>query len=705
MKEKKIKKPDQDKKLEQLDLQRMKVKDKVLTTDQGVPIPHTDDSLKAGAPGPTLIEDFHLREKLTRFDHERIPERVVHARGAGAHGHFQVYKTMTEYTKAKFLQDPNVKTPVFVRFSTVLGSRGSADTARDVRGFAVKFYTEDGNYDLVGNNIPIFFIQDGIKFSDLIHAGKPEPHHEIPQAATAHDTFWDFMSLVPETTHMAMWILSDRALPRSFAMMQGFGVHTWRFVNTEGKSRFVKFHWKPLLGVHSLVWDEAQKISGKDPDFHRRDLWESIESGRFPEYELGVQIVEEEDIEKFEFSLFDATKIIPEEVVPVQPIGKLVLNRNPDNYFAETEQVAFCTANLVPGIDVTDDPLLQARHFSYLDTQLKRLGGPNFAQISINRPITPVNNNQQDGHMQQAIPVTRANYFPNSIEGGCPFLASMKEGFSNYEEKIPATTKTRSRNEKFKDHFSQATLFWNSMSEIEKTHIIQAASFELGMVERKSVRERMLGNLAQVDEELAAKVSQNIGVPVPKVQPVFRTNPGVSNSPSLSQIEMAKRVSKSIRGRKVAILATDGFRSTDVKLLLTELEKQGAVGEFVSSKLGEMTSDTGERFEVKKSLLTTHSVLFDAVFIAGGKVSFENLQTHPEFEDFINDAYKHCKTVGATWEATELLSKFKSTQGIVISKNQNDDKNLVERFILSLAEHRHWSRGFPLSQVSAPSAA
>src|SRR6201986_4921644 len=409
----------------------------LMTTNHGVKINDDQNSLKAGERGATLLEDFILREKITHFDHERIPDRVVHARGSAAHGYFQVYESMAQYTKAAFLQDPSVKTPVFVRFSTVAGFRGSTDLARDVRGFAVKFYTEEGNYDLVGNNMPVFFIQDALKFPDFIHAVKPEPHHEIPQAASAHDTFWDFISLMSESMHMIMWVMSDRAIPRSLRMMEGFGVHTFRFVNEAGKARFVKFHWKPLLGLHSVAWDEAQNISGKDPDFHRRDLWDAIESGAFPEWELGLQIIPEEDEFKYEFDLLDPTKLVPEELVPVQRIGKMTLNRNPDNYFAETEQVAFCVSNLVAGIDVTNDPLMQARLFSYLDTQLTRLGSPNFHEIPINRPVVDVHNNQRDGHMRQTINKDRTSYDPNSLGGGCPFQVMMKKmGFTSFLERI-----------------------------------------------------------------------------------------------------------------------------------------------------------------------------------------------------------------------------------------------------------------------------
>ncbi|MEM5774798.1 MAG: catalase, partial [Anaerolineaceae bacterium] len=466
--------------------------DEYLTTDQGVRVNHTEDSLKAGSRGPTIMEDFHFREKLTHFDHERIPERVVHARGSGAHGYFQVYESMSEYTKAAFLQDPSVKTPVFVRFSTVVGSRGSADTVRDVRGFATKFYTQEGNYDLVGNNMPVFFIQDGIKFPDLVHSIKPEPHNEMPQASAAHDTFWDFISLTPESMHMIMWVLSDRAIPRSFRMQEGFGVHTFRFINAEGKARFVKFHWKPLLGVHSLVWDEAQKLAGKDPDWLRRDLWEAIEKGEYPEYELGVQIVEEEDEFAFDFDLLDPTKLIPEELVPVRKIGKMVLNRNPENFFAETEQVAFHPGNVVPGIDFTNDPLLQGRLFSYLDTQLIRLGGPNFAEIPINRPVVKVHNNQRDGYMRQRIDAGQTSYSPNSLRNGDPVPASEEQGgYVHYDEKVEGN-KIRARHESFGDHYSQARLFWNSQDDFEKQHIIDAFHFELGKVDNMEVRQRMV---------------------------------------------------------------------------------------------------------------------------------------------------------------------------------------------------------------------
>ncbi len=533
---------EKNKKVSDLEINTEDGTEQFLTTNQGLRINDNQNSLKAGERGATLLEDFILREKITHFDHERIPERIVHARGSAAHGFFQLYKPLNKYTKAKFLNDTSVQTPVFVRFSTVAGSRGSSDLARDVRGFAVKFYTEEGNFDLVGNNIPVFFIQDAMKFPDLIHAVKPEPHNEIPQAASAHDTFWDFVSVMPESMHMIMWVMSDRAIPRSLRMMEGFGIHTFRLINDQGKSVFVKFHWKPLLGVHSVVWDEAQKISGKNSDFHRQDLFEAIESGAFPEWEFGIQIIPEEDEHKFDFDLLDPTKIVPEELVPVLPIGKMTLNRNPDNFFAETEQVAFHPGHIVPGIDFTNDPLLQGRLFSYTDTQLSRLGSPNFHEIPINRPVAPVHNNQRDGHMRQTINRGKVAYDPNTMASGCPFQAKMMEGgFASYAEKIDAK-KIRGRSPSFFDHFSQATLFFHSQSEAEQNHMVNALSFELGKVEREDIKIRVLGLLSQVDKTLAARVSDAIGVSVPKTpeQPMNRSY-GADADPKKCQPKMVKQ--------------------------------------------------------------------------------------------------------------------------------------------------------------------
>src|SRR6187397_501211 len=486
-----------------LEVNREDGADEFLTTNQGVRINDNQNTLKAGNRGPSLLEDFIMREKITHFDHERIPERIVHARGSAAHGVFQVYESMAKVTKAGFLQDPKRETPVFVRFSTVAGSRGSTDLARDVRGFAVKFYTDEGNFDLVGNNMPVFFIQDAMKFPDLVHAVKPEPHHGMPQAASAHDTFWDFAGLMPEITHMLLWVMSDRAIPRSYRMMQGFGVHTFRLVNAQGESSFVKFHWNPVLGTHSLDWDEAVKISGADPDFHRRDLWEAIEAGAYPEWELGLQIFTEEQAEKFSFDVLDPTKIVPEELVPVRTVGRMVLNRNPDNFFAETEQVAFCAAHIVPGIDFTNDPLLAGRIHSYVDTQISRLGGPNFHEIPINSPVAQVHNNQRDGMHQQAIPRGRVAYEPNSLGGGCPFQHGAARGFTTFPDPSPED-KVRGKPEKFADHYTQATLFFESQSEVEKAHIVRAFRFELTKVQVPAIRERVVSQLANVDAGLAS---------------------------------------------------------------------------------------------------------------------------------------------------------------------------------------------------------
>ncbi|MDF5721185.1 MAG: catalase [Rhizonema sp. PD37] len=672
-----------------------------LTTNQGLRVNSTNDSLKAGDRGPTLVEDFHFREKMAHFDRERIPERVVHARGAGVHGYFQPYESMKEYTKAKFLQDPSVKTPVFVRFSTVAGFRGSADTARDVRGFAVRFYTEDGNYDIVGNNIPVFFIQDAIKFPDLIHAVKPEPHNEIPQAGTAHDNFWDFISLMPESMHMIMWILSDRTLPRSYRMMQGFGIHTFRFVNEQGKARFVKFHWKPILGVHSIVWDEAQKAGGKDPDFHRRDLGDAIEMGDYPEFELGVQIVEEGDESKFDFDILDSTKLIPEELVPVKPIGKMVLNRNPDNYFAETEQVAFQPANIVPGIDFSDDPLLQGRIFSYADTQVHRLGSANYTDLPINRPVCPFHNNQRDGVMQYNIPTTKVNYFPNSLGNGCPMTSPENlGGFVSYKEPVEGQ-KIRERSASFSDHFSQATLFWNSLSEVEKEHLVKAALFELGKVMNAGVKERMLELFNSVDHQLVTRIAEGLGLPVPTE---VKQNHG-QKSPALSiQTMLEKMPEKTIKTRKIAILATDGVNAHEMKTIQQALEDAGAQAKIVATHGGKIKGDDGKEIPVEMTFITSSSVMFDAVYVPGGAQSVKMLQQQGEAVNFITEAFKHCKAIAATSEGVELLSiadllganlssnGLRSSVGVVTSQQPSDLKSFSDDFITAIAQHRHWMR-------------
>ncbi|HEY2669675.1 MAG TPA: catalase [Rugosimonospora sp.] len=668
-----------------------------LTTDQGIPVDNTDNSLHAGARGPSLLEDFHLREKVMRFDHERIPERVVHARGSGAYGHFQVYESLERYTTAEFLCDPSLRTPVFVRFSTVQGSRGSADTVRDVRGFATKFYTGQGNFDLVGNNMPVFFIQDGIKFPDVIHAVKPEPHNEIPQGASAHDSFWDFVSLQPETMHHVMWLMSDRAIPRSFRTMQGFGVHTFRLVNAQGVTTFVKFHWTPVFGTHSLVWEEAQKIAGTDPDFNRRDLWESIEAGALPEYELGLQLIPENQEYEYDFDLLDPTKIVPEELVPVTPVGKMVLDRNPNNFFAETEQVAFCVGNIVPGIDFTDDPLLQARLFSYLDTQLTRLGGPNFAQFPVNRPLAAVHNHQQDGFAQHEIPVGEGNYHPNTLGGGCPAVPGT--GFTHFPERVDGH-KVRRRSETFADHFSQVTLFWNSMSDWEREHIVEAYRFELGKCNRMAIRERMVAHLEQVDHQLAAAVAAGIGVDEPAA---VGENHG-RRSPALS---LTARPGDGVVGRKVAILAAPGVEEVGLVRLCQALGERGAKGDVLAPMAGQIRTANRDTLELPdaKGLYTMASVLYDAVVVAGGEDSVAALVEDGYAAHFVAEAYKHAKPVGAVAEGVALLRRAGlpgadgrpapdgAGAGVVIQSEAGPaDADFLEEFMAVLAGQRYFQR-------------
>lgn len=719
------KRDSKNKKVQALEAVREESAEQYLTTNQGLRINDDQNSLKAGPRGPSLLEDFQLREKITHFDHERIPERVVHARGSAAHGYFQVYKSLGSLTRAKFLQDPAVKTPVFVRFSTVAGSRGSSDLARDVRGFAVKFYTDEGNYDLVGNNMPVFFIQDAVKFPDLVHAVKPESHHEMPQAASAHDTFWDFISLMPESMHMIMWLMSDRAIPRSFRMMEGFGVHTFRFVNAQGVGRFVKFHWKPLLGVHSILWDEAQKISGLDPDFHRRDLWEAIEGGNFPEWELGIQVVEEKDEQKFEFDLLDPTKIIPEELVPVVRIGKMTLDKNPDNFFAETEQVAFHPGHLVPGIDFTNDPLLQGRLFSYTDTQLIRLGGPNFHEIPINRPVAPLHNNQRDGHMRQTINAGQTSYHPNSLGSGCPMQAKADMGgFLSYAEKLTGS-KVRERSKSFFDHFSQAALFWRSQSVPEQAHLVQALQFELGKVDVTAIRERMVGLLAHVDKQLASLVAQGLGLSVasitgplnlsipadgdPKQFQPKRATASMEKSAALSMVLAPKQ---GIQTRKVAILAADGVDGEAVVGMKTALAAAGATAKIVAPRSGVLKTASGTDLKIDFSLLTTGSVLFDALYIPGGDESVETLLRTPKASMFAQEAYLHCKAIAATGAGVDVLQAALSLPGPLQSADKSGDvpndegivvarqasvKQIAARFIKAMEPHRHWDREISLS--------
>ena len=673
-----------------------------MTTDQGLKINDDQNSLKTGDRGATLLEDFILREKITHFDHERIPERIVHARGSGAHGVFELYKSMGKYTKAKFLNDTSIKTPVFVRFSTVAGFRGSTDVPRDVRGFAVKFYTQEGNYDLVGNNMPVFFIQDATKFPDLVHAVKPEPHNEIPQAASAHDTFWDFISLMPEAMHNVMWLMSDRAIPRSLRTMEGFGIHTFRFINDEGKSHFVKFHWKPKQGVLGLAWDEAQRIAGKDTDFHRRDLWEAIDEGHFPEWELGVQIVAQEDEHKYPFDLLDPTKLIPEEMVPVEIIGKMTLNRNPDNFFAETEQVAFHPGHLVPGIDFTNDPLLQGRLFSYTDTQISRLGGPNFHEIPINKSIPEVTNNQRDGMHRMQINKGKAHYNPNSIGGGCPFQAMISEGgFSSFEERIDSN-KIRRRSKSFFDHFSQPELFYKSMNADEKRHIQDAFAFELGKVKIVPIRQRMVNMLLEVDQDLAKIVGEKLGLTPSKLpQPItgsipadgdldhyhsFKEKLPINDAPSLS---MATKLPTDIVARRVAVLTADGVNDEAFTKVKKELSDLGAMVTIIAPRHGFVTTKSGDQYPIDDSLLTAASVVFDAVYVAGGD-SLKTLSSNPDALHFVAEAFKHCKPVGADSEAVDFLKK--AIPEIKLPAKGVSTKGNLQDFVKDIQQHRFWDR-------------
>ncbi|MDQ6621241.1 MAG: catalase [Pseudomonadota bacterium] len=683
-----------------LDRVRVDSGGQALTTSLGVPISDNQSSLKAGLRGPTLLEDFVLRDKITHFDHERIPERVVHARGSAAHGYFECYEALTDLTMAAPFAERGKRTPVFVRFSTVVGERGSADLARDVRGFAVKFYTDQGNWDLVGNNIPVFFIQDAMKFPDLVHAVKPEPHNAMPQAASAHDTFWDFAGLMPEITHMLMWVMSDRAIPRSYRMMQGFGVHTFRLVNAQGASVFVKFHWNPVLGTHSVVWDEAVKINGADPDFHRRDLWEAIEAGAYPEWELALQVFTEEEAEGFSFDVLDPTKIVPEELAPLRPVGKMVLVRNPDNFFAETEQVAFCTQHVVPGIDFSNDPLLQGRNFSYHDTQLTRLGGPNFNQIPINASLAEVHNNQRDGMQRQAIPRGRVAYEPNSLAGGCPFQAGLT-GFRSFPEPI-RDDKLRGKPEKFADHYSQATLFWNSQSVVEKTHIANAFRFELTKVQVPAVRERIVAGLRNVDEGLASRLARDLGMALPAPLPKALENPRtpeVATSPALSLF--ARPGEQGIRTRRVAILVADGMMGESAKNIHAGLAQAGAVPRYVGVRLGEVQCADGGSIEIEGSLETMPSVLFDALVVPAGRAAAETLGNVGPALEFIKDQYRHCKPILALGAGTDLIENAgvpgrlpdgTRDPGLLLYPEADDAQDALTGFIQAIAQHRHFAR-------------
>ncbi|MBJ7535010.1 catalase [Rhodomicrobium vannielii ATCC 17100] len=681
----------------------------VLTTQQGIPVADDQNSLKIGARGPTILEDFHFREKIFHFDHERIPERVVHARGYGAHGFFETTVSLADVTKADIFQRVGEKTPVFVRFSTVAGAKGSVDLARDVRGFAVKLYTKEGNWDIVGNNIPVFFIQDAIKFPDFVHSVKEAPDRAFPQAASAHDNFWDFISLSPESMHMVMWVMSDRAIPRSFRFMEGFGVHTFRFVNAEGKSTFVKFHWKPKLGLQSVVWNEAVKINGADADFHRRDLWDAIESGNFPEWELGVQLFDDAFADKFAFDVLDATKIIPEEEVPIRVVGRLVLDRMPDNFFAETEQVAFCTQNIVPGVDFTNDPLLQGRNFSYLDTQLKRLGSPNFTFLPINAPKCPFATFQQDGHMTMRNPRGRANYEPNSWGGekGGP-RESPEKGFKTFPEEVAGEMR-RLRAESFADHYSQARQFYISQTEIEKQHIADAITFELSKVETPAIRSRVVSHLLNIDGELAKKVATAIRLKeMPK--PADAARPTRTDLKESLALSIVKNGPKRFEGRKLGILITDGVDANALADLKKSFVAEKALVEIIAPEVGGVSASDGTWIEAKQRLDGAPSVLYDAVAILASPEGGTQLAHHPSARDFVADAFAHQKFIGWHGNVAPLFSKAGIADeldgGVVQLKGPDDARVFAER----CAGLRFWPRAEkfkagsskPLAAAAAP---
>jgi len=660
-----------------------------LTTQQGAPVGDDQNTLRIGERGPAALEDTHFREKIFHFDHERIPERVVHARGFGAHGYFENYESLTDITRADPFSEAGLRTPVFVRFSTVAGNKGSADLARDVRGFAVKLYTREGNWDIVGNYIPVFFIQDAIKFPDLIHAAKQEPDRGFPQAQTAHDNFWDFASLMPESTHMLMWAMSDRAIPRSFRFMEGFGVHTFRLVNAAGESTYVKFHWKPKLGMQSVVWNEAVKINGADPDFHRRDLWDAIQSGDYPEWELGLQLFDEKFADDFDFDVLDATKIIPEELVPVRRVGRLVLDRCVDNFFAETEQVAFCTQNIVRGVDFTNDPLLQGRNFSYLDTQLKRLGGPNFTHLPINAPKCPFHTLQQDGHMAFFNPKGRANYEPNSWGGqaGGP-RETPEKGFRSYPEEVEGT-KLRVRSETFADHYSQARQFYLSQTPVEQGHIAAAFTFELSKVETPAIRERMVAHLLNVDEGLAKKVAQGLRL---KALP----KPAEAARPTMMRLEKSPALSillngpASFAGRKIGVLVSDGADAELLAALQKAAKTEGAMVELVAPMVGGIEASDGSWIEAKQKIDGGPSVLYDAVAILVSHEAVNALSMHAPARDFVADAFAHLKFVGHVAAARKLLDMAGVVPdgGVVELGNKKD----AAGFVAACRKLRFWER-------------
>jgi catalase len=674
----------------------------VLTTSQGHPVADDQNSLKQGARGPTLLEDFHFREKIFHFDHERIPERVVHARGYAAHGFFELTDSLADVTKADIFQRVGEQTPAFVRFSTVAGSKGSFDLARDVRGFAVKIYTQEGNWDLVGNNIPVFFLQDAIKFPDLIHSAKPEPDRNFPQAQTAHDNFWDFISLTPESFHMIMWTMSDRAIPRSYRTMEGFGVHTFRLVDAAGKSTFVKFHWKPKQGLQSVVWNEAVKINGADPDFHRRDLWDAINGGDFPEWELGVQLFDDDFADSFDFDVLDATKIIPEELVPIRIVGRLVLDRVVDNFFAETEQVAFMTQNVPPGIDFSNDPLLQGRNFSYLDTQIKRLGGPNFTHIPINAPKCPMAHFQQDGHMAMRNPIGRVNYEPNSwgaTKGGP--REDPTRGVTAFAEAADGH-KQRVRSESFADHYSQARQFFMSQTPIEQKHIGDALVFELSKVERPDIRSRTVSHLLNIDATLAATVADGLGLALP--DPAVAARSTITDLPASDKLSIVKNGPQSFKGRKLGILLSDGADAPLFKALIKAVDAEGAVYEVIAPKIAGVTLSDGTTVAAKHKIDGGPSVLFDAVAIIVSAEGAALLSLDAAAKDFATDAFAHCKYIGISAEAEAIFAKAGIADDLDEACLPLAKPADAASFIEACRALRYWSRELTVDLDAQPSA-
>jgi catalase len=669
----------------------------ILTTQQGAPVADDQNSLTAGARGQTLLEDHHLREKIFSFDHERIPERVVHARGYGAHGYFETYESLSDLTSADLFQRAGERTPAFVRFSTVAGNKGSFDLARDVRGFAVKLYTDEGNWDLVGNNIPVFFIQDAIKFPDLVHAVKPAPDRGFPQAQSAHDNFWDFISLTPESIHMIMWTMSDRALPRSFRFMEGFGVHTFRFINAAGASSFVKFHWKPEQGLQSVLWNEAVKINGADPDFHRRDLWDAIQGGDPPAWELGIQVFDDAFADAIEFDVLDATKIIPEEQVPVRRVGRLVLDRTVDNFFAATEQVAFCTGNIVPGIDFSADPLLQGRNFSYLDTQLKRLGSPNFTHIPVNAPRCPVMNFQQDGHMAMHNPRGRANYEPNSWgEHGGP-REHPEAGLVSYPEPVEGQ-KRRSRSETFADHYSQARQFFVSQDPVEQKHIADALTFELSKCEELPIRMRVVSHLRNVDRGLAAMVATGLGLPEVPAAATAAIEPR-TDLPASPALSILANGPDSFRGRKLGILLTDGADATVFNALIDAVAAEGALYEVVAPTVGGVVLDDGTHVVAQQKIDGGPSVLYDAVAVLVSTDAATMLGEDATTKDFVTDAFAHAKFIAYTAPAMPLFARAGIDGGLDAGCVRLDGADDAASFVATCRSLRHWERELQVDQT------